>query len=299
MSTFRNIIAKGTSFPPEANRYHLYISLTCPFSSRCNIVRKLKGLESVVGMSITGPIMHMDGGWKFEPEIEGCTPDQINNCASIKDIYLKVNPSYSGSYSVPLLFDTKQGTIVNNEAGEIMRMLNSEFNEFAVDPNLDLSPKHLIPEMDSLNTFIYDNIGYGVYKCGLSPNQPAYDKNIDNLFNALDTIEKRLTTSRYLMGNVFTEADIRLFPTLARFDAAYYFVFKCNVQRIQDYPALSNYLRELYQMPKLRESVNYDHIKRGYFGAKMVNPSGVVARGPKLDYLNEPHNRATIGQHTD
>ncbi|EFA75813.1 hypothetical protein PPL_10868 [Heterostelium album PN500] len=293
-SKFRNWVRVGSDrFPPEANRYHLYANYGCPWVNRVLIVRNLKGLQDVISISITEPRLYEREGWPFNPDFdEFTTDDAVNHAKNIPEIYRLSDATYQGRFSVPVLWDKKNSVIVNNESSEIIRMLNSEFNQFAKNPQLDLVPSDLQVEIDRINELVYENVNNGVYKCGFSPSQEGYDIAFDKLFNTLDELEERLDTNRYLVGDRFTEADVRLFPTLIRFDAAYYVVFKCNLKRIQDYPNLFNYLKELYQMPALQSTINFKHIKNGYYKSKpSLNPTLIVAKGPSTDVLLEPHNR--------
>ncbi|EFA84934.1 hypothetical protein PPL_01927 [Heterostelium album PN500] len=227
-SKLRNWVKVGSDqFPPELDRYHLYANYTCPWVNRVLIVRKLKGLEHVISVSITEPRLDEKEGWPFNPEFdELTTEDSINHAKNIPELYKLSDANYQGRYSVPILWDKKKSVIVNNESSEIIRMLNSEFNAFSNNPQLNLLPSDLESEIDKINELIYENINNGVYKCGFAPTQEGYDIAFDKLFNTLELLEKRLDTNRYLLGDRFTEADVRLFPTLVRFDAAYYNGFK-------------------------------------------------------------------------
>jgi len=299
-SVFRNWIAKGSEqYPPEANRYHLYISLACPWAHRTYIMRGLKGLEHVIGLSIVS--YHMGKfGWTFTTpeEIPGTIPDTVKHSKLLRDLYTFNTPDYDGRVTVPVLWDKKTDTIVNNESSEIIRMLNSEFNEWAKHPELDFYPQELRQSIDEINEFILPNINNGVYRAGFATTQIAYEEGCKNLFSALDKSEIRLSTSRYLCGDKFTEADIRLFTTLVRFDAVYFGHFKCNVRQLREYHHLHNYLREIYQMPIIHDTVDFTHIKCHYYMSHpTINPHGIVPVGPNLDTFNEPHNRATIGGH--
>ena len=291
-SQFRARVAgDGSSgFPAEPGRYHLYVSAACPWAHRTLIFRELKGLQGVVSVSVVHPLM-LEHGWVFSDE-PGCVPDTVNGFQYLHQVYTKAQPDYTGRVSVPVLWDTQTGAIVNNESSEIIRMLNGEFNAFARRPGLDFYPPDLRAEIDTINTLVYENINNGVYRCGFAITQAAYERAFDALFAALDAIEARLSRSRYLAGGRVTEADWRLFTTLARFDAVYHGHFKCNLRRIADYPNLSNYLRELYQVPGIAGMVNMDHIKRHYYGShRRINPTGIVPKGPLLDFM-APHDRA-------
>ncbi|MHA7062812.1 glutathione S-transferase family protein [Azospirillum argentinense] len=286
---FRNWVrADGsTPFQPEAGRYHLFVSLACPWAHRTLILRKLKGLEDAIGVTVVDPLMREEG-WTF-PE-----PDPITGSTRLHEVYTKADPTYSGRVTVPVLWDRKTGTIVSNESAEIVRMLNREFDAFG-DASLDFYPAELAEEIDRLNAFVYDRVNNGVYKAGFATNQEKYEQAFDALFAALDELDERLGGQRYLLGNRQTEADWRLFTTLVRFDAVYVGHFKCNLRRIADYPNLSGYLRDLYQVPGVAETVDFHHIKRHYYASHtMINPTGVVPKGPALD-LDAPHGRDSVG----
>eukprot|EP01133_Synstelium_polycarpum_P013397 gene13397-15776_t len=292
VSSFRNTISKDGPFPPQANRYHLYISLACPWAHRTLIVRRLKGLVDIIGLSIVDYYMTAEG-WHFS-ERAGAIPDTVNGFTHAKQLYNKANPEYTGRITVPVLWDKQTSSIVNNESSEIIRMFNSEFNDLAKNPTLDLCPANLVKEIDEVNAFVYDNVNNGVYKCGFAPTQEGYDFAFTNLFNALDNLEERLSKSRYLVGSCMTEADIRLFTTLIRFDAVYVGHFKCNKRQIKEYPALSNYLRDLYQNPDIKPTVDFVHIKHHYYEShRQLNPLGLVPKGPELEYLEIPSTRST------
>jgi len=279
-------------FAAESGRYHLYVSLACPWAHRTIIFRKLKALENVISMSVVSPDMLQDG-WTFNKE-EGSTGDAVNGKSKLSEIYLLADPKYSGRVSVPVLWDKKRKTIVNNESPEIIRMLNSAFDAFT-NVHTDYYPKELRAEIDRLNDLIYPNINNGVYRTGFATAQAAYEQAFRNVFDALDEIEQILSTKRYLTGSTITEADWRLFPTLIRFDAVYYSHFKCNWRHIYEFPNLSGYVRDLYQQPGVAETVNLAQIKRHYYHSqKQVNPTGIVPVGPQLDF-SAPHNRARLG----
>lgn len=279
-------------FAAESGRYHLYVSLACPWAHRTVIFRKLKALENVISMSVVSPDMLQDG-WTFNKD-EGSTGDAINGKSKLSEIYLLADPKYSGRVSVPVLWDKKRTTIVNNESPEIIRMLNSAFDAFT-NAHIDYYPKELRAEIDRLNDLIYPNINNGVYRTGFATAQAAYEQAFRNVFDALDEIEQILATKRYLTGSTITEADWRLFPTLIRFDAVYYSHFKCNWRHIYEYPNLSGYVRDLYQQPGVAETVSLAQIKRHYYHSqKQVNPTGIVPVGPQLDFA-APHDRARLG----
>ncbi|TWA87353.1 putative glutathione S-transferase [Azospirillum brasilense] len=286
---FRNWVrADGsTPFQPEAGRYHLFVSLACPWAHRTLILRKLKGLEDAIGVTVVDPLMREEG-WTF-PE-----PDPITGSTRLHEVYTKADPTYSGRVTVPVLWDRKTGTIVSNESAEIVRMLNREFDAFG-DASLDFYPAELAEEIDRLNAFVYDRVNNGVYKAGFATSEEKYEQAFDALFAALDELNERLADRRYLLGNRQTEADWRLFTTLVRFDAVYVGHFKCNLRRIADYPNLSGYLRDLYQVPGVAETVDFHHIKRHYYASHtMINPTGIVPKGPALD-LDAPHGRDAVG----
>ncbi len=275
-------------FPAEAGRYHLYVSLACPWAHRTLIFRKLKKLEDVISVSVTVPLFGKKG-WEFGTE-PGATLDTVNGKTALADIYLIADPRYSGRSSVPVFWDKKRRTVVNNELSEIIRMLNSAFDAYT-DIRTDYYPAELRTEIDRLNDVIYDTVNNGVYRAGFATTQAAYEDAARAVFATLDQLEHRLSKQRYLVGRQITEADWRLFTTLIRFDAVYYSHFKCNVRRIIDYPSLSNYLRDLYQVPGVAETVSLDHIKRHYYGShRNVNPTGIVPIGPQLDFML-PHDR--------
>jgi len=290
-SQFRaRITADGSSgFPAEAGRYHLYASLACPWAHRALLYRKLKGLEGAISVSIVGPVSR-DDGWEFTEE-PGCIPDIINEARYLRQIYVKAEPRYTGRVTVPVLWDTATGTVVNNESSEIIRMLGSEFEAFA-SSHEDYYPQALRPQIDAVNEHVYMSVNNGVYRAGFATTQGAYERAFNALFGALEQLDSRLARSRYLVGDQITEADWRLFTTLVRFDAVYYGHFKCNLRRIVDYPNLSNYLRDLYQVPGVAETVGMDHIKRHYYASHLhLNPTGIVPKGPELDFM-APHDRA-------
>ncbi len=281
----------ASDFKTEIGRYHLYISLACPWACRTLIFRKLKQLEDLISISIVDPIMG-ENGWSFSNEA-GCIPDTVNNFKYLHQIYTKAKIDYTGRVTVPVLWDKKTQTIVNNESSEIIRILNTEFDSLS-NNKLDFYPEHLRNEIDKINHRIFNFVNIGVYKAGFSGNQLDYELAFDALFTELDAIEEKLSKSRYLVGSQITEADWRLFTTLIRFDSVYYIHFKCNLRRIIDFPNLMNYLRELYQYPGIAETVNFDHIKKHYYlSHRHINPLGIVPKGPLID-LNLPHNREKI-----
>ena len=286
-SSFRNwVTADGSSgYRAEAGRYHLYVSLACPWAHRTLIFRKLKGLEDSISLSILDPYMGPQG-WAFS-DYPGCIADTVNGCDYLHQLYTKVQADYTGRVTVPVLFDKHSQTIVNNESSEIIRMLNDAFG--GAGP--DFFPAELEAEMNAVNAEVYAGVNNGVYKVGFATRQAAYEDAFDALFAALDKLEERLSRQRYLLGGRLTAADWRLFTTLARFDAVYYGHFKCNLRRLVDYPNLWDYLRELHQIPGVAETVNMDHIKTHYYRSHTtINPTGIVPKGPLLDFTL-PHTR--------
>jgi putative glutathione S-transferase len=283
---FRNRIGEN-GFEAEAGRYHLFVSLACPWAHRTLIFRKLKKLENIIGVTIVDPRM-LDHGWVFS---EVSLDNPVENITCLHQVYTSVDAQYSGRVTVPVLWDKKKQTIVNNESSEIIRMFNSAFDDL-VGKHSDYYPERLRAEIDEINQLVYDNINNGVYRAGFATSQQAYEDAFGRLFGALEVIERRLGQQRYLVGNEITEADWRLFTTLIRFDAVYYGHFKTNLRRIEDYPHLSNYLRDLYQLEGIAETVNFDHIKSHYYVSQTtINPTQVVPVGPMLDFTR-PHNRA-------
>ncbi|EIM74452.1 glutathione S-transferase [Nitratireductor aquibiodomus RA22] len=280
-------------FRAEPGRYHLYVSLACPWAHRTLIFRRLKKLEDVISVSVVHHFMG-ENGWTFLKE-DGATGDDLYGFDFMHQIYTKADPGYSGRVTVPVLWDKKTETIVSNESAEVIRMLNGAFDEWG-DASVDFYPEDLRSEIDSINALVYDNINNGVYKAGFATTQEAYEEAFGALFAALDQVEERLSRQRYLAGDRLSEADWRLFTTLVRFDPVYVGHFKCNLRRIADYPHLSNYLRELYQVPGVAGTVDLLHIKAHYYGShKTINPSGVVPLGPELD-LTAPHNRNRLAK---
>lgn len=278
----------STAFPAAAGRYHLYVSLACPWAHRTLIVRSLKKLDSVVSVTVVDPLMR-EHGWEIP-----AGADPVNKARYLHEVYTKAEPDYTGRVTVPVLWDRETATIVNNESAEILRMLNGAFDAFG-DAGVDLYPESLRDEIDRLNAFVYDRVNNGVYKAGFATDQGKYEAAFDALFEALDELDRRLADRRYLLGSRITEADWRLFTTLVRFDAVYVGHFKCNLRRIADYANLSGYLRDLYQVPGIAATVNFDHIKRHYYASHtQINPTAIVPRGPALD-LGAPHDRARLG----
>lgn len=283
-SEFRQRVSteEGNPYQPAAGRYHLVVGLSCPWAHRTLVVRSLKGLEDTIGVSIAQPSSN-EGIWVFDRLEEGCR--------TLPELYQKAKPGYKGRCTVPVLWDKQTKTIVNNESAEIIVMLNSAFNEFAGNPELDLYPEDLRDKIDTWNEKIYHAVNNGVYRCGFAQTQEAYEKAGNELFATLDEIDATLGTNRYLCGEI-TLADVRLFTTLFRFDAVYYGLFKCNKKRIQDYKNLGPYLRDLYQLKGVADTCNLEAVKRDYYGNLFpLNPGGIIPIGPDLTNLLEPHDR--------
>lgn len=302
-SQFRNwLTADGSpgpngekGFAAEPGRYHLYVSLACPWAHRTLIFRTLKGLEDMIDVSIVHWYMGKDG-WTFK-EGDGSTPDPLHNADFMYQIYTAADAKYSGRVTVPVLWDKKTNTIVSNESAEIIRMFNSAFDGVGAKAG-DYYPEAHRAEIDAINERIYDTINNGVYKAGFATSQEAYEEALVPLFDSLDWLEERLSSRRYLLGNTVTEADWRLFTTLVRFDPVYVGHFKCNIRCIADYPNIFGYVRDLYQTPGVAETVDIAYIKKHYYGSHVtVNPTGVVPMGPEHDYT-APHDRAKLGQET-
>jgi len=268
-------------FRAEPGRYHLYVSLACPWANRTLILRALKGLEEMISVSVVHPYMG-ENGWTFEPG-PGVVADPIAQAQYLYEVYLRAQPGYSGRVTVPVLWDLERDTIVSNESSEIIRMFNSAFDGICASEG-DYAPQDLLPQIDAINAEIYDAINNGVYKVGFATEQAVYEQEVQQLFAALDKLEATLGQQRYLLGDVVTEADWRLFTTLIRFDAVYHGHFKCNLKRIADYPNLWRYTRELYQWPGVASTVNFDHIKQHYYRSHhSINPNGIVPAGPLLN----------------
>ena len=300
-SQFRNWITVDGSagpsgeggFKAEPGRYHLYVSLACPWAHRTLIFRALKGLENSISVSIVHWFMG-DQGWTFTPE-DGSTPDTVNGAAFLHEVYTTADPGYSGRVTVPALWDKEARTIVSNESSEIIRMFNSAFDGVGALPG-DYYPEALRPEIDEVNDRIYGTVNNGVYKSGFATAQDAYEEAVVPLFETLDWLEDRLGSQRYVTGGTVTEADWRLFPTLIRFDPVYFGHFKCNLRRIADYASLSGYVRDLYQHPGIAETVDFLHIKNHYYGShEKINPTRIVPMGPDVDYT-APHDRDRLSQ---
>lgn len=286
-SQFRRFI--GTEpYAPSAGRYKLYVGLGCPWAHRTLVTRALKGLEDTILVTVVSP-SPIEGGWVFKQPEEGCQ--------TLAELYTKARPGYTGRCTVPVLWDTETQAIVNNESSEIIVMLNSELNEFAQNPNLDLYPAELREKIDQWNDKIYPAVNNGVYRCGFAQTQEAYEKACREMFSTLDEIEVALETNRYLCGDRVTLADVRLFTTLFRFDIVYYGLFKCNRRRIQDYKNLGAYLRDLYQLPGVSDTCSLEAIKQEYYGNLFpLNPGGIIPLGPDMAGLREPHGREMRGE---
>jgi putative glutathione S-transferase len=292
-TSFRNrVTADGSSgFPAEAGRYHLYVAWACPWAHRTAIMRRLKRLEDVIGLSAVGSFMGEDG-WAFYDE-PGVIPDTVNGAYYLREVYTKADPGYTGRVTTPVLWDKGRETIVNNESREIVRMLDTEFGEFGTT-DADFLPEDLRDDIDATIDAIYEPINNGVYRSGFATSQEAYDEAVTGVFDALDHWEEVLSDRRYLCGDRITEADWCLFPTLVRFDSVYHGHFKCNLRRIVDYPNLWGYTKDLYQQPSVAETVNMDHIKKHYYGShETINPTRIVPKGPILDFT-EPHDRGRL-----
>jgi putative glutathione S-transferase len=285
----RHITADASSaFPAEAGRYHLMVAHACPWAYRTMTFRALKGLEDVISVAFVKPLM-LENGWEFFDD-----GDPVTGAAYAHQVYAKADPDYSGRCSVPILWDRVHQTVVNNESAEIIRMLNSAFDALATREMPDMYPLDLRGEIDKINELIYHNVNNGVYRSGFATSQEAYETAVNGLFDTLDTLEQRLASRRYLLGERITEADWRLFATLVRFDAVYVGHFKCNRKRIADYPNLSNYTRELYQWPGIAGITDIQRIKEHYYGShESINPFRIVPVGPDLD-LDAPHDRARL-----
>lgn len=288
-SQFRNFISSEVDrpYPPEKGRYKLIVGMSCPWAHRTLVVRTLKGLEEVIGV-IQVSLSSDRGGWVFDREEEGCT--------SLAELYQLALPGYRGRCTVPVLWDTKTKTIVNNESAEIIVMLDSEFNSFASNSSLNLYPEGLRDKIDLWNDKIYHSVNNGVYKCGFAQTQEAYNSACEELFATLDEIDVALSRSRYLCGDSLTLADVRLFTTLFRFDIAYYGLFKCNRRRIADYENLGGYLRDIYQLSGVADTCSLEDIKQEYYNLFPLNPGGIVPAGPDITNLLEPHDRDKISQ---
>lgn len=279
-------------FRAEPGRYHLYVSLACPWAHRTLIVRALKGLQDQISFDVVHPLM-LEHGWTFDSDFPAATGDRVNQKQFMHQIYTLCESDYTGRVTVPVLWDKQNQTIVSNESSEIIRMLNTGFNEIGAT-DLDLCPQSLQSEIDHWNQFIYEPVNNGVYKAGFATTQAAYDEAVVNLFEHLDRLEERLTSRRYLVGEQLTDTDIRLFTTLIRFDPVYVQHFKCDRRRIAEYPALANYLRDIYQLPGVAETCDLDHIRHHYYRSHpTINPHGIISYGPEFD-LMAPHGRESL-----
>lgn len=279
-------------FKAQKGRYHLYVSLACPWAHRTLIFRTLKGLEDYIDVSVVSPDM-LSQGWTFD-QAKGSSGDSLFGYHYMHQLYTRNNPTYSGRVTVPVLWDKQQNCIVSNESAEIIRMFNEAFNHLTGN-TLDFYPEHLRKDIDAINELVYHGINNGVYRTGFATTQQAYEQAFDTLFSALEKVERRLAGQRYLVGSELTEADWRLFTTLIRFDAVYFGHFKCNKRTIESYDNLANYVRDLYQVKGVAETLNMAHIKRHYyFSHTMINPTQVVPKGPALDF-SRPHNRRFMG----
>lgn len=288
-STFREWIEDrpGARFRPGPGRYHLYVAYACPWAHRTLIVRALKGLEDVIGVTAVHHVLDPRIGWVFAPE----RPDPLHGAERLGELYRRADPGFDGRITVPVLWDGKTGTIVNNESAEIMRMLNDQFDAWARHPEVDLYPEPLRARIDAWNARIFEAANRGVYQAGFARAQPVYAAACERFFTLLDELDAHLATHRYLVGDRPTEADWRLFPTLLRFEWVYHTLFKCNLKRLADYPRLFAYARELYQWPGIAQTVNESHTRDGYFTSmRDLNPSGIVPLGPRVDFM-APHGR--------
>ena len=278
---FRDWISKDGKFQPEAGRYHLYVCLACPWASRCLMMRKLKGLEEIISLSVVNPVM-LEHGWTFE-DGPGVIADPIIDADYMHEIYTHVDPTYSGRVTVPVLYDKKTDTIVNNESSDIIRMMNTAFDEIGATPG-DYYPADLRDEIDDINDYVYDHVNNGVYKAGFATEQQVYEKEAQNVDDALAKLNDRLEHQDYLVGDQLTEADIRLFTTLIRFEHVYFGHFKCNLHHLTEYPHLWEYTKRIYNYENLADTVNFDHIQTHYYKSHtMINPNQIIPAGPDLD----------------
>ena len=286
-SVFREWVKDSSSapFPAEKSRYHLFVAKNCPWAHRTEIVRRMKKLEDVI--SVTYADMPRTEGWAYSVGIDELQPS--HGVLRLHQVYTAAKSDYTGRVTVPTLWDRQRHTVVNNESSEIIRMLNAEFSQWG-DNSVDLYPELLRKDIDEVNAYVYERVNNGAYRCGFAKSQEAYETAFNRLFEAFDILEKRLSTQRFLVGGKLTEADVRLYTTLVRFDAAYHGLFKCNLRRIEDYPNLSNYLRDLYQRPGFGDTTDIDAIKRGYYSNRDINPTGIVPVGPAQDFTRA-HDR--------
>lgn len=301
-SQFRNWVtadgAAGPSgddgFKAQAGRYHLYVSFACPWAHRALVMRAWKGLEQHIDVSVVHPHM-LENGWELRDDFDGATGDPLYGLDKLYQLYLKADPHYTGRVTVPVLWDKERETIVSNESADIIRMLNGAFDGLGARPG-DYYPEDLREAIEAINEPVYHHVNNGVYKSGFATGQEAYDEAVTALFDTLEDLERRLGESRYLVGNTLTEADLRLWTTLVRFDAVYGTHFKCDRKRIVDYPNLNGLLNELYQLPGVAETVHMDHIRHHYFRSHpTVNPHGIIPIGPDLDFT-APHGRERLGE---
>lgn len=284
-SSFRNKIEKGGTFEPEAERYHLYVALICPWASRTLMMRKLKNLDHIISVSVVSPVLS-NQGWCFDSNFIGATEDPHLNAEYMHQIYSFADPDFTGKATVPVLWDKKTRTIVNNESADICEILNKAFDDIeGVKAEVDLYPADLKGEIDQFNDWLYPRFNNGVYQAGFARSQDAYEEAINDVFKTLDTLEEKLSKQSFLIANQLTFSDIRAFVTLVRFDAAYVGLFKCNLKTLSQYPHLTDYIQRIYSLPGISETVNIDHIKQGYYSINALNPNGIIPLGPKLDYL--------------
>lgn len=283
-SSFRQWV--GADVPAERDRYRLYVALICPWASRALLVRKLKGLEDVIPVTVVEPSL-TDQGWRFGSYPGASGPDPERGATFMHELYTHADAGFTGRATVPVLWDRERDTIVNNESADIMRMLGSAFDEVGGDPTVDLYPEHLRPDIDELAPRLYRRLNNGVYQAGFASSQAAYDEAVTNVFAELDALETMLDDGRsYLLGERFTELDVRAFVTLVRFDAAYHGLFKCNLRPLASYPSLQAYLERTYALPGVADTVSIDHIKQGYYSVAALNPSGIVPAGPQLPWVD-------------
>lgn len=290
---FRHRIAADGDHPPQSGRYHLYVSYACPWAHRALIARALNGLEEHIGVSVVCPLMG-DDGWTFATDFDGATGDRVNNHTLLRDVYTQADPTFTGRVTVPILWDTTRNNIVNNESSEIIRIFDEDFGALG-DETLTQRPEALTDTIDDINERVYRDVNNGVYKCGFAGSQQAYDEAAEALFDALDWLESRLADHRYVAGDRLTEADIRLFTTLVRFDAVYAFHFRCNKRLLRDYRHLSGYLRELYTVPAFHDTTDMRHIRHHYYRSHAsIHPTRIVPIGP-VSALELAHDRARVG----
>lgn len=283
-TSFRETVSRsaGHAHPAEPDRYHLYVSSACPWAHRTLMVRALKGLTKIISVDVVHPYL-TDKGWSFQTDFPGATGDSVGGLDYLQQVYRATAPDYAGVVTVPVLFDKKLQKIVNNESAEIIRMLNAEFNAFAEHPEIDLYPEHLCHQIDEINGWIYPSINNGVYRSGFAQSQAAHEQAVNELFEALDRVERLLETQPMLCGDVLTEADVRLFTTLIRFDAVYHTHFKCNRKLIAQYPAMHRYMAKIFRLPGIAETVDMDQIRYHYFYShRHINPTAIVPRGPDV-----------------